>query len=148
MKQTNKQVIKDYFGSFFNQYKLSKEQFTKLRDLVDEAECGCCSVVTIYWVDSDPSATTPATQQINFKDVNDNILSSTSITGSSPQRICVPREATQICIDMLDEVTTGGTITIRGTDGFDETFTEAIGEECSTIEFPFADVYTITSQEP
>jgi hypothetical protein len=117
-----------------------------VRDLIDEAECGCCALSTIYWVDNDDSNATPADYQIIFKDVNDTVLTQTSVTATSPQRVCIPREATQLCIDVINEVTENdGEFGITGSDGFAFAEAETEGEHCETIAFPFADVYIVTS---
>jgi hypothetical protein len=147
MARINKKVILDYFGSFFKQYSpIPKELISKIRDIVDDAECGCCSVVTIYWVDNDDSDATPAGIQVIFKDAADAELSSTTITGTSPQRICVPREATQLCVNVITEVADAGLFVVNGTDGFTTSDVGAVGEYCSAIEFPFADVYTVSTE--
>lgn len=128
MSRINKQVIKDYLGSFFNQYSpLNKEQFDKIRALVDEAECGCCNVTTIYW-NNDAS---PSVWQLRFRDANDNLLVETSLLGSGPQRICVPREATQLCLNIIQSVATDFSVT--GTNGFSFIDTDAVGEFCTAI---------------
>jgi hypothetical protein len=152
MSRLNKQVLNDYFKSFFKQFSLTKEQFDKVRDLIDEAECGCCSVVTVNWISDDESAASPAAEQIVFKDENDEIVASTSITGGSPQRICVPREATTICINIIEAVTTGGTFTLTGSDGFSQSGADTVTEGCYFIgpletSLP-ASSYIIVTAEP
>lgn len=146
MTRINKQVIVDYFKTFFGQYRLTKEHFTKIRNLVDDAECGCCSVVSVYWVGESEAA--PSAEQVLFKDTDDNIIAATSLIGSSPQRICVPREATQICVNIVETVTTGGTFTVDGTDGFSFGGSDTISETCTDITFPFADAYIVSMTEP
>ena len=123
----NKQVIKDFFGSFFGQYKLNKEQIQYVRNLVDEAECGCCNVTTIYW-NNDAS---PSVWQLRFKDADDNILVETSLEGSGPQRICVPREATQLCLNIIQSV--AAEFSVIGTNGFSFIDTDDVGEFCTSI---------------
>jgi len=139
----NKQVIKDYFGSFFKQYSpISKENFAKIRDIVDEAECGCCSPTTFYWLEiGDNQAADPANQQIIFKDQYDNVLVETALTGN-PQTFCIPREASQICLNIINQANDGGTINVFGNNTFliedDE-----VGEVCDTLNTPVSPFFTI-----
>lgn len=150
MARINKQVIKDYFGSFFKQYSpISKELFTKIRSLVDEAQCGCCSKVTIYWDNGTSSDASPLAQQVVFKDVDDNILASTTISENNGQVLCVPEEATQICLNVV--AVTGGTVnTINLTGNYIDanvvTTTNTVNENCDAVILPLAPVYTVTAE--
>jgi hypothetical protein len=139
----NKQVIKDYFGSFFKQYNLNKEQVSLVRSLVDEEECGCCYPTTFYWLEiGDNVAGDPADQQIIFKDDNDNVIIETSLTGGNPQRLCIPREATQICVNIIRQNNDGGSIKVYG----DNTFiniADEVGETCSGLNTPVSPFFTI-----
>src|SRR6478735_7882792 len=118
MKRINKKVIQDYFGSFFKQYSpIPKELFTKVRDIVDEAECGCCYITTIYWGTSESSVAAPDNLQVTFMKSGVGELVSTSIIGTSPQRVCVPRDTTHLCVNVLEEVPDGGTIKVVSSNG-------------------------------
>ena len=141
----NKQVIKDYFGSFFTQYKLNKEQFNTLRNLVDNAECGCCQVVTFYWPDTDDSTPSPANQQVQFTDVSGNIIAQTSLVGTSPQRICVPRDTDSICINITEVTNVGGSVDLTGSNGTIISFTDTVGLSCVESVFPADEVYIIST---
>ena len=145
MTKISKQVIVDYFKTFLNQFSpLSKEQFNKIRSLVDEAECGCCNVTSIYWIND----VSPSTYQLRFRDANDNILAETSLDGLGPQRFCVPRGATQLCLNVITEASGGGNFLVTGTNGFSFTDTEAVGEFCTAISFPFDDAYILSPVPP
>lgn len=128
MARINKKVILDYFGSFFKQYSpIPKELINRIRALVDEAECGCCNVTTVYW-NNDAS---PSVWQLRFRDADDNLLVETSLEGSGPQRLCIPREATQLCLNIITSVATD--FSVSGTQGFSFIDTDDVGEFCTPI---------------
>lgn len=150
MARINKQVILDYFGSFFKQYSpVSKELFTKIRGIIDEAQCGCCNKVTIYWYDGDSSDASSDNQQVIFKDADDNVVASTVIGGPNGQVLCVPESATQICLNVVG-VTPGDANTIILTGNYIDsnviTTTNTINEDCSSIILPLSPVYTVTAE--
>lgn len=150
MARINKQVILDYFGSFFKQYSpVSKELFTKIRGIIDDAQCGCCDKVTIYWDNGESSDASSDNQQVVFKDVDGNIVASTILGGDNGQVLCVPEEATQICLNVV--AVTGGTVnTINLTGNYIDanvvTTTNTVNENCDAIILPLAPVYTVTAE--
>lgn len=135
MARINKQVIKDYFGSFFKQYSpLKREQFDKIRSLVDEAQCGCCNVVSIYWVSEAGEEISSATSQVVFKDADDNILVSTLPSGNTPQVLCVPNTAVTLCLNLLTgALPAEGSITVTDIIGGSVTNGTEDTEECVAI---------------
>lgn len=142
----------NFLKSLLLRLDLKDADFNKLRNIIDRAQYDCCSVVTIYWVDTIPSAATPAAYQIRFKDVDGNLLAETPLSASNPYTLTLPQNIeVEVCNNVVVQVSNnepGSGFTIEGSDGFSFPLTDdTVGEHCDSTEHAPNRIYIVSSRD-
>lgn len=150
---TNKSV-RNFLKSVFKKLKLTDNEFAAIRKIIDKAQYDCCSVVTVYWLNSPDTTSapnaTPQAYQIRFKDADGNVVVESDITKGSPQTFKLPPGEYQICNNILNQITNGAEgsgWTFTNSNGLSYTDGEPLGEDCDTDNgvSPLAEVYFVSN---
>lgn len=156
MGQSNNYSISNFLkGALLrSKVKLSTKEFNKINAIVHKAEFHCCNDITVYWINNlnlGGSKAVPSGYQLQFKDVDGNIIAQTNLTGSSPQTVKIPDGSYNVCLNVVEQLSNGlpgSGFTVAGTTpSAILTNTDGVGEYCVGSLFQLDEVYIIRSMD-
>ena len=149
MSKVINKSIENFLKFSLKKAELRDKDYEKINKIVDKSQNDCCDSIIVYWIDGVGSSNTnPTKYQLQFKDINNNIIRETEVDGINPQIIKIPKESYQVCLNVLIQASggIGGGFSITGSEGYYFADIDSEAVYCDSLGLtPVNDIYILRS---